>query len=402
MALGRFLSLLFLLSIVSQPVTATKWRVELGSDLQAVIDRAVDGDTIMLGAKTFEARPTKYVDSLCGNCENPQTTVEASYGFLIKDKSLVLVGTDRRTTRLVTNSGYGVFFVNSRSSQIHNLTITGGRRDGDGNATDAGLVIRQSALTVTEVDIRDNDDRDSAVVVGVCGVVGREGAEIELRNCSIVNNSWDGVALYRGASALIADCRISDGRGAGIGVTWDAMCVAYRNDVSGYWKGIGSFGTASLISHNNLIHDNLGWGLIATGQSHLDAINNVVHHNGNCGVAPWSTDSRGRIINNIITQNGWRDQWVCPCVGVWNYGDWAKWDFRHNIVWGNEAGNYQDIWDQSEINGNLSVDPKFVGEGDFHLQEDSPARHAGDTLIFNIDGTISHIGLYGGPQAPRD
>ena len=90
---------------------------------------------------------------------------------------------------------------------------------------------------------------------------------------------------------------------------------------------------------------------------------------------------------------------VCPCVGVWNYGDWAKWDFRHNIVWGNEAGNYQDIWDQSEINGNLSVDPKFIGEGDFHLQEDSPAWNAGDTLIFNTDGTVSHIGLYGGPQA---
>ena len=396
---GLFFSVLAALLVFAQPLSATRLRVELGSDLQGVLDRAADGDTVLLGAKTFQARPTPFIDSLCGNCADPRTPVEATYGFIVKNKSLVIKGIDRRTTRLVTNAGYGVYFVNSPSSQLHNLAITGGRRDADGNATDGGVVVKQSALEITDVDIRDNDDRDSSVVVGICGIVGREGSEIEIRGSNIVNNSWDGIALYRGASAQVVDCVIRDGRGAGIGVTWDAMCVAYRNDVSGYWKGIGSFGTANLVSHNNLIHDNLGWGLIATGQSHLDAINNVVHHNGNCGVAPWSTDSRGRIINNIITENGWREQWVCPCVGVWNYGDWAKWDFRHNIVWGNEAGNYQDIWDQSEINGNLSVDPMFVGDGDFHLQGESPAWHAGDTLIFNTDGTISDIGLYGGPQA---
>ena len=69
------------------------------------------------------------------------------------------------------------------------------------------------------------------------------------------------------------------------------------------------------------------------------AVNNVVHHNGNCGIAPWSTESRGRIVNNIVTQNGWRDQWVCPCVGIWNYGDWAKWRFANNIVFGNRDGD---------------------------------------------------------------
>jgi hypothetical protein len=199
----------------------------------------------------------------------------------------------------------------------------------------------------------------------------------------------------------VADCLIKDGRGAGIGATWDATCVAYRNEVTGFWKGIGSFGTSSVIARNNLVHDNLGWGIIATGQSTMEATNNVVHHNGNCGVAPWSTEARGRFVNNIISNNGWRDQWVCPCVGVWNYGDWAKWVFRNNVVWANEAGEYEGIWDQAEINGNLDVDPGFVGETDFHLREDSPAWNAGDTLIYNLDGSRSHIGLYGGPQSRK-
>ncbi|MCP4592224.1 MAG: right-handed parallel beta-helix repeat-containing protein, partial [bacterium] len=222
-------------------------------------------------------------------------------------------------------------------------------------------------VVIEQVDIRDNTDRssDSSVVVGIGGVFGREGAEITLRDSRIINGGWDGVALYRGATAYISDCEIRDGRGAGIGVTWDAVCVAYRNEVTGFWKGIGSFGTASVIACNNLVHDNLGWGLVATGTSSMEATNNVIHHNGNCGVAPWSTGSRGRLINNIITQNGWRDQWVCPCVGVWNYGDWAKWTFRNNIVWGNEAGNYEGIWDQTGIGGNLNLDPTFPAEGDY-------------------------------------
>ena len=197
---------------------------------------------------------------------------------------------------------------------------------------------------------------------------------------------------------VITDCHIKDGRGVGIGVTWDATCIAYRNVVSGYWKGIGAFGTSNVVAHNNAVMDNLGWGIIATGEAFMDIANNIVNHNGNCGVAPWSTGCRGRIINNIIIDNGWRKEWVCPCVGVWNYGDWAKWEFGYNIVWDNKDGNYRDIWDQSDLNGNLSVDPKFKGDGIFILNSDSPAINAGHPKTSDIDGSRSDIGLYGGPR----
>jgi hypothetical protein len=375
--------------------------IERGSDLQATIDYASDGDTIIIGAKTFEAMPTEFIDSLCGNCTEHQTPVSASYGFLIKNKSLHLIGADRRGTVLETDAGYGLFFVNSAGSSIGNLTITGGRRDADGNATDAAIVVRNSKVRIHDLNITGNDHRVDTVVVGIGGIFGREGSEIIVENCLIENNSWDGIALYRGASAVVTDCTVKDGRGAGIGVTWDASCIAYRNVVSGYWKGIGAFGTSWMIARNNAVIDNLGWGIIATGQSFMDVANNVVNHNGNCGVAPWSTESRGRIVNNIITNNGWREQWVCPCVGVWNFGDWAKWEFANNIVWNNTDGNYRDIWDQTEINGNLSVDPEFVGESVFLLRDNSPAVDNGHPEISDPDGSRSDIGLYGGPQAKR-
>ena len=377
--------------------------VERGSDLQSVIDYAASGDTLVLGAKEFRASPTPFTEAVCGNCTEPKTEVKASIGFSVRGKSLTIIGSDRKATRLITGAGYGLYLEDAPQVLLMNLTITGGVRDLDGNATDAAVVVRRSRVTLQEVDIRGNTHQQDSVVAGIGGVFGREGAELEIHDCRIEKNGWDGVALYRGASAVVSDCVIKDGRGAGIGVTWDATCFAYRNEITGYWKGIGAFGTSWVVARNNLVRDNLGWGIIATGQSYMDITNNVVYHNGNCGIAPWSTESRGRIINNIVTQNGWRDKWVCPCVGVWNYGDWAKWEFAHNIVWGNQAGDYEDIWDQTGLNGNLNVDPLFLDteSADFHLKPESPGLHGGDSLIYNVDGTVSDLGIYGGPQGGR-
>ena len=48
--------------------------------------------------------------------------------------------------------------------------------------------------------------------------------------------------------------------------------------------------------------------------------------------------------------------------------------------------------------GNLSTDPLFVNaaSGDFHLQTNSPGVNAGDSSIFDADGTRSDMGAYGG------
>ncbi len=392
------LRLLSICLILLPPASARTLTIERGDDLQAVINYASDGDTIRISEKVIEAAPVAFTDSLCGNCQEHATPVKARYGFIIRGKSLHLIGESRAKSVLHTNAGYGVFFVNSPNSSLQNLTVTGGIRDIDGNATDGAVVARNSRVHIHGVDIVNNDHRHDSVVVGIGGIIGREGAELYIERCNIINNGWDGVALYRGALAVISDCTIKEGRGAGIGVTWDASCFAYRNIVTGFWKGIGAFGTSWVVAHNNAVYDNLGWGIIATGKAFMDIANNVVNHNGNCGVAPWSTESRGRIINNIITNNGWRREWVCPCVGVWNYGDWAKWEFSHNIVWNNKEGNYKDIWDQTDLNGNLSVDPLFVGENIFILKPESPAINTGHPEVYDHDGSRSDIGLYGGPQ----
>jgi len=368
-------------------------------DLQLAFDSASDGDTIFIRAGTYGATPSTYIEDLCGNCQEHKTRVEASRGFLIKDKALTIIGSGQDSTILVTKAGYGVLFENSRGSLITKLTITGGKRDLDGMATDAGIVAKYSTVTVKQVRIADNTDRPEDVVVGIGGVFGRENSELFIIGNEIINNGWDGVALYRGATAYIADNVIDKGRGAGIGITWDAVATVYRNRISDYWKGIGTFGNSRAVVRNNAVFENLGWGIIATGTSYMEASNNVIARNGNCGFAVWSDEAHGRAVNNIIVENGWRKEWVCPCVGVWMNGDSLKFPIMFNDVWCNVDGQYRDMSDLTGRYGNVSIDPQFLGPSDFRLPEDSPLIDNGDTLLTDPDGTPSDIGLFGGPAS---
>jgi hypothetical protein len=368
--------------------------------LQAVIDAATCGDTLILDEGVFSAEPLSFIDSLCGNCEEHATLVEATTGFVIRNKGLVIAGSGIGRTILVTNAGYGIYFEGSWDSELHGVTVTGGSRDPDGNATDAGIVVRRSNVTVRECGITDNTSRIDTVVVGIGGIFGREGAELYLFDNEIRSNGWDGIALYRGATAVIRGNMIDAGRGAGIGITWDAVALVSRNTITGFWKGIGTFGDSRAVVSGNIVHDCLGWGIIATGTSMLDASNNIVHHNGNCGLAIWSGTCWARFTNNIVTSNGWREEWVCPCVGVWMIGPNPNAEFSYNNIWGNEAGEYANLEDLTGINGNISVDPRYSGDGSFSLTAGSPLIDAGNPLITDTDGSRSDIGLGPGSHPP--
>jgi hypothetical protein len=412
----RTLIILLLISILLaflSIVEAKTWYVDdlgdvkLGSgsredpfrDLQYAIDFAKDGDKILIMPGTYEAHPDSYPEDLCGNCETHKTYVKASRGFWIKDKALELIGSGVDETVLITKAGYGVLFDHSRGSLITNLKITGGVRDPDGNATDAGVVAKFSTVTIRGVKIVDNTHQVKDVVVGIGGVFGRENSELFIMDNIIENNGWDGIALYRGANAYISDNLICEGRGAGIGITWDATAIVYRNHISGYWKGIGTFGDSKAVVRNNAVYDNLGWGIIATGNSFMEASNNVIARNGNCGFAPWSETAKGVFVNNIVTENGWRKEWVCPCVGIWMNGLPENFVISHNDVWGNKEGNYKDMDDLTGKAGNISADPLFKDKTGFRLMANSPAIDSGHPDFTDPDGGPCDMGIFGGPGA---
>jgi len=364
--------------------------------LETAISEAPDGSYIQLAPGVYSAEPEDYVEAECGNCEQHLTDVYATAGFHIEGKRLTIIGTSRDSCILETNAGYGVLFEQSYGSKIANVTITSGVRDADGNATDAAIVVKYSRVTVEDCLIANNTFRDTSVVVGIGGVFGRESSTLIIHRNEIRNNGWDGIALYRGATAMITDNIIDTGRGAGIGITWDSQAQVHRNKVSNYWKGIGTFGNSRAVVQNNVAFDNLGWGVILTGSSFMEVRNNTISRNGNCGLACWSEEARGVAINNIITDNGWREEWVCPCVGVQMWGKLRNFPVSYNNVWNNKAGNYKDMPEWTGKYGNVSVDPMFLDSLDFHITDDSPLWNIGDPYYTDPDGTRSTMGAYGG------
>jgi len=367
--------------------------------LEDAIAYAPEGAYVLVSPGVYKATPEPYREAECGNCEEALTDVHATSGFVISEKAITIRGTARDSCILVTNAGYGVLFDRSYGSVLENVTVTGGIRDKDGNATDAGVVVKYSRVTIQNCAIVNNEYVDTTVVVGIGGIFGRESSTLIVHNNLIRNNGWDGIALYRGAVATITDNIIDMGRGAGIGITWDAQALVQRNGISNYWKGIGTFGNSRAVVQNNIVHDNLGWGIILTAMSFMEVRNNTVARNGNCGIACWSQEARGVMINNIVVDNGWRDEWVCPCVGVQMWGKLRNFPISFNCVWNNKAGNYNGMEEWTGKYFNVSVDPMFVDSLDFHLKDDSPLWDTGDPYYTDPDGSRSTMGAYGGQGA---
>jgi hypothetical protein len=137
-------------------------------------------------------------------------------------------------------------------------------------------------------------------VVGIIGVAGREGGYVEITDSRILRNSWDGVALYRGATGIIRNTvidgmdqargkEIGGGRGVGIGATWDATMWAEGNLVRNYWKGIGLFVDADGTLMHNVVENVLTWGIslwdAGKGKPRARIEGNAVYRTGACGLS---------------------------------------------------------------------------------------------------------------------
>lgn len=71
-----------------------------------------------------------------------------------------------------------------------------------------------------------------------------------------------------------------------------------------------------------------------------------------------------------------------------------------NVFFGNDRLTNDPSRFQLGTNGNIGVEPKFVGNGDWHLQPGSPAINAGcHKQAHEPDGSLPDVGAFGGPLA---
>jgi phosphohistidine phosphatase SixA len=294
--------------------------------LQQTMDGTRGPIRIVLAPGRYRLAPSPYTDPTCGNCTDPAETVPATVGLRVRGAGILIEGVHRDSVVIETHAGYGILFDGCADCVLRGVTVTAGARDPDGRATSGGVVVRHSRVVVEDCRIADNVGDSAtvgAVVVGIAGVVGREGSDIRLRGCHLERNSWDGVALYRGARAVITDnvidgvdrasgAVVGGGRGVGIGLTWDAHAVVERNLVRRYWKGIGAFLDADAEIRHNVVEDVLTWGLAYWGPegSRPSAVmeENAVYITGACGASiervPEDGPPPGRLVGNAFARTG--------------------------------------------------------------------------------------------------
>ncbi|HEX6588431.1 MAG TPA: right-handed parallel beta-helix repeat-containing protein [Longimicrobiales bacterium] len=274
----------------------------MGTLLRQVTDAIDEGAQIRLLPGRYVLAPVAFTDTACGNCEDASEDVPATYGLRITGRRVRLIGDHPDSVIIETNAGYGVLFEDCEACELVGVTITGGARDPDGRATDAAVVVRNSDVLMRDCVLRDNIGDSAtvaAVTVGIAGIAGREGSHVDVENCRIERNSWDGIALYRGARARIhgnvidgvdkaRGAQVGGGRGVGIGLTWDAQADVVGNRVTRYWKGIGVFVDASATVRENVVEDVLTWGIAfwsaARGAPVARIDDNAVFMTGACAV----------------------------------------------------------------------------------------------------------------------
>ena len=301
--------------------------------LQAVLSGKVDSLEIYLQPGDYYLSPTSITDSTCGNCEEPNQFVPATAGLEISGSYVRITGPEDRSAVIHTNAGYGIYFNHCKTGIIENLSVTGGIRDPDGNATDAAIVVKNSAVTIRNNHIYGNIG-DSAIVVknivGVMGICGRENSDLTITDNEIIGNSWDGIALYRDAAATIignlidgvdkASSKVAGGgRGVAVGITWNARATIDGNLVKRYWKGIGIFVNANVTARNNIIEDILTWGIAYWDAERGKPVgiieNNIIYSTGACGVSITRSQpgpNPGHLIGNVIVRTAQNSKYDAP------------------------------------------------------------------------------------------
>ena len=362
--------------------------------IQAAIDVASDGDTILVGPGTYNE----------------------SIDFL--RKSIQLVSESGAEATVISGVGEHTPTVTvdwSVSASIQGFTITSG---------DGGISTRFSSLEIADNIIRENTGCSS---VGIYTYKGTP----TIRNNVITENSQKppqvcgggggGIGMYvlnPDAPIEIVNNWVSDnvafgGDGAGMklvatdGASVENNVVMRNRSLSSLnyeGGGITVRSTNGVVLSQNLIVANesaRGGGIsihVPFGDDGPKLVNNTIAHN----VATSGTGSQVQtsgwaetieLVNNIVVADDGSSAIYCDP----EFDDYSEPMFWNNNVYAGSGQSYSWCFDPTGQNGNVSVDPIFIDSAaeNYRLSFDAPVIDAGDNFepelpLLDLDG-VSRI-----------
>ena len=210
------------------------------------------------------------------------------------------------------------------------------------------------------------------------------------------NNSFGAGIMLSGASPKIKrnifrnNAEGSGGFGAGIGGNGSSPIVENNIFIGNtcdtqFLSGVVSFvNDSSPVIIDNVFFNNPCRAVNMTlpeGNTPVVANNTMVANSVGVRVDARVPTSSQLYANNIVVGNGMGLE--VDFLGTGNEPTW-----ENNLVFGNTSGDYFGIADLTGMNGNISLDPEFMGQGarDFELSPGSPAIDAGTLEVPDLPG----------------
>ncbi len=400
--------------------------------IQAGIDAAVDGNTVIVLPGTYTGSGNRDIDFL--------------------GKAITVRSTDPEDPCVVAETvidcengkGRGFYFHSGEgpNSVIYGLTIMNGWA---WNKNGGGILCQNSSPKIRNCIIKNNAAELAGIGGGFGGGIYCEGSSADILNCTITNNtctdSGGGILIFSGAPT-VTDCLINGNSGSwggGIGCIGDSAlitnCVITENDADRIGGGISCEEDSNALIYNCTIKGNTGnlqnsrgGGIACTGSSPT-----II----NCLITGCSADSSGggiycadnsdpvirncTIVDNHANGRGggiycyWSDPNMTNCVLWANTTDWvgpqiairtSGWPSSLTVSFTDVEGGQGDAYVESGCTlnwgpGNIDTDPCFVDpcNGDYHLQSEA-GRWDANSESWVIDASTSPCIDAGNPGCP--
>lgn len=368
--------------------------------IQEAVDAAVEGDVVCVQPGTYSASISfGPVDISLVSLDGAESTI-LSGGEVVIDGGSEAMVMDGFTIQDCTWTYYGAVALIASDATLQNLIISGNINDGFGVG---GLGIWGGSPTVRHTRISDNQNMESnsGLYIGAGGGVAMSGASPLFDDVVISGNQ----AGNQGGGVLV-----SDSTPTFLNVRIEGNSTDNREGGGGVYASVSTLTFLNSTVVNNEAHTNVfvvdyyGWGSTYVGDgagfylssSTLSFTNGVIADNvsdGGKGGAFYLADSSITVTNTVVSANSA----VAGSV-IWSDGGTAT--LQNSAVSDNPGGQFGMIVNPLGAGANLTVDPQFL-DGDYHLEANSPLVDAGSSLIFDPDGSVSDIGVFGGPEAGR-
>jgi hypothetical protein len=355
------------------------------------------------------------LDSECGTNSSPCLTVEVGMEKASATRPYLLVAAGSYDEQLsITNKTVTVVGVGATIEPVVTENSSVVDISGTANVTVRGVNLRANPLAGVFVTVVKCVGDTASVDLANLTVGGATNLGIDGRGCPVHANNigviGGGISVSDTVLALENSSVSVVEFGAGISANGVAVTIA-RSSVSDCNSGIRVTDGSLTLSESTVARNFRGG--VSIENSDFTLINNFIVDNG----APGEISKGGLLINNVEAHSPQRIEFntiagnritgelseaanlscssLLPTTGHSNivFKTFAE-DSKPNISLSNCSLLYSNIENGTGGTGNIDLDPGFISpiagpSGDYHLQESSPCKDAGDpdaTLETDIDG----------------